>query len=127
MEKGITGRAESTVTVEQSAQTMGSGSLQVFATPAMVALIEKAAAESVQPHLAEGETSVGTLMNVEHLSATPIGMKVYAESVLEEIDGRKLVFTVQVFDESGLIGKGRHERFVVAAERFMQKTNAKLS
>ncbi len=127
MEIGIRGQAETMAAKENSAKEMGSGSLAVFATPAMVALMEKAACESVQPHLKDGETTVGTLMQIEHINATPMGMTVKAESLLEEIDGRKLIFSVQAFDESGLIGKGRHERFIISAERFMEKTNGKLN
>ncbi len=126
MEIGIKGYAETTAKIDNSAAAMGSGTLAVYATPAMVALIEKAACESVQAYLAEDETTVGTLMQVEHISATPMGMKVTAESVLKEVNGRKLVFSVEAFDESGIIGKGTHERFIIKTERFMEKANAKI-
>lgn len=121
----IKGEAAAAVTKENSAAAMGSGTLPVFATPAMVALMERAASESVQPFLPEGDTTVGTLMQIEHLSATPLGMDVKAESMLEAVDGRKLVFTVKAFDASGLIGQGRHERVVITAERFLQKAESK--
>lgn len=125
MEIGLIGNAEVKVSSENSAETMGSGELKVFATPAMVALMEKAASQSVKSYINDGESTVGTLMNIEHISATPLGMVVKAESTLLEIEGRKLVFEVKAFDECGLIGKGRHERFIINAEKFMQKTNAK--
>ena len=123
---GILGYEEMLVTENDSAKVVGSGDLMVFATPKMIALIEKTAAESVKPHLEEGTTSVGTKLDVDHVAATPIGMKVRCESELIEIDGRKLVFNVEAYDEAGLIGKGRHERFIVQSEKFMARTNAKL-
>ena len=123
---GILGHEEMLVTENDSAKVVGSGDLMVFATPKMIALIEKTVAESVKPHLEEGTTSVGTKLDVDHVAATPIGMKVRCESELVEIDGRKLVFNVEAYDEAGLIGKGRHERFIVQSEKFMARTNAKL-
>lgn len=108
-----------------SAKVMGSGDLEVYATPAMAALMEKAAYKTVLPYLDENEATVGTMLSIEHLSATPMGMQVKATATLTEVNGRALKFTVEAHDETGLIGKGTHERFVVGAERFMQKTNAK--
>jgi fluoroacetyl-CoA thioesterase len=125
LEAGLMGKAECKVTEENTAAAMGSGDLAVFATPAMVALMEKAASESVLPYFEEGQTSVGTLMHISHVSATPVGMTVRGESRLEEIDGRRLVFSVKAFDEAGLIGEGTHERFIVQREKFMLKTAAK--
>ena len=122
---GIKGYAEIIVTEDKTAETMGSGTLPVFATPAMIALMEKTAYQSVQPHLDEGCGSVGTLLEVKHTAATPLGMKVTCESELTEVDGRRLVFTVKAFDEAGLIGEGRHERFIVVNEKFLARTNAK--
>lgn len=124
--KGIVGTKELTVTKDKTAAAVGSGLLDVFATPQMIALMEATASESVAPYLDEGSTSVGTLVNVSHVAATPVGMKVRCESELTEVDGRKLTFTVKAFDECGLIGEGTHERFVVFSEKFMAKTNAKL-
>ena len=98
LEAGIKGRKESTVTKELSAEVLGSGLLPVYATPAMVALMEGAASESVAPYLEEGMTTVGTALNIKHTAATPIGMRVFCESTLTEIDGRRLVFSVTVFD-----------------------------
>jgi predicted thioesterase len=123
----ITATVEETVTESNTALSVGSGSLKVYATPAMLALMEKASCEAIYSILAEGETSVGTLLNVKHLAATPVGMKVSATATLVERDGRKLVFEVTASDESGIIGEGLHERFIVGAERFTEKTYSKLN
>lgn len=125
METGIKGRKETAVTPELTAQALGSGLLPVFATPAMVALMEGTASESVAPFLEEGCTTVGTALNIKHISATPVGMRVHCESTLTEIDGRRLVFSVTAYDECGEIGSGTHERFIIKSEKFMAKTNAK--
>ena len=125
IEKGIKGRLEQTVTPEMSAARVGSGLVDVFATPMMVALIEQTCYESVLPHLDEGQGTVGTLVNVSHLSATPIGMRVWCESELTEVDRRRLVFKVKAFDECGLIGEGTHERFVIDTAKFMEKLKSK--
>lgn len=122
---GIKGTQSVTVSNDNTAATMGSGTLAVFATPAMIALMEKTAYLSVQDALDEGMGSVGTLLNVKHLAATPVGMQVTCESELVEIDARRLVFTVKAYDETGLIGEGTHERFIVQNEKFLAKTNAK--
>ena len=106
---------------------MGSGALKVFATPSMVALMEKAAGESVQPFLEEGQGTVGTLMNVKHLAATPLGDTVVAETELKEVDGRRLVFSVKATDSAGVIGEGVHERFIIGNERFMESVIKKHS
>ena len=125
MEKEIQNEIKITVTEEKTARAMGSGTLAVFATPAMIALMEQTAAESVEEQLGEGMTSVGTVMNAEHLSATPVGMEVTCKSILIKEEGRKLVFEVEAYDECGLIGKAYHERFVVNGEHFVQKTYGK--
>ena len=91
----------------------------------MIALMEKSAYESVQSLLEEGSGTVGTLMNIQQLSATPVDMKVTAESELIAIDGRKLTFKVTAFDEVGKIGEGTHERFIINNEKFQAKTNSK--
>ena len=122
---GIKGNETVTVSNDNTAATMGSGTLAVFATPAMIALMEKTAYTSVQNELDEGMGSVGTLLNVKHVAATPVGMTVTCESELVEVDGRRLVFTVKAYDEKGLIGEGTHERFIVQNEKFLAKTNAK--
>ena len=125
IEKGIKGRREQTVTAEMSAARVGSGLVDVFATPMLVALVEQTCYESVLPHLDEGQGTVGTLVNVSHLSATPIGMRVWCESELTEVDRRRLVFKVKAFDECGLIGEGTHERFVIDTAKFMEKLKSK--
>lgn len=116
-----------TVTENNTAKSVGSGSLSVYATPAMLALIERAACEALNGALNEGETSVGTLLNVKHLSATPVGMQVSATAELVEREGRRLVFKVTANDECGLIGEGMHERFIVYSEKFTEKTYSKLN
>ena len=126
LELHIKGTAALTVTDEVTAAAVGSGMLPVFATPSMIALIEKAAAESVAPQLDAGMTTVGTKLDVAHTAATPVGMTVRAETELTEIDGRRLVFTVRAFDELGEIGSGTHERFIVNAEKFLAKAEIKL-
>ena len=122
---GIKGYKELTVTPELTAAALGSGLLPVYATPAMVALMEETAAASVQPCLPEGQGTVGTLLELKHLSATPVGLKVFCETELVEIDRRRLVFEFKCRDEAGLIGEGRHERFIIKNESFMAKANAK--
>lgn len=107
MELGIKGHAETVVTYDNTAAKIGSGDQEVFATPWMIALMEEAAQGSVLPYLDEGQATVGTSLQVTHDAATPIGMKVWADSELIGIEGRKLIFRVEAFDECGSIGKGR--------------------
>ena len=125
LEKGITGSLECVVTEEKTAKRMGSGELDVYATPAMIALMEETAYKSVSMELDEGMGSVGTLMNVKHVAASPVGMKITCKSELVEVDGRKLVFHVEAFDEEGLIGEGTHERFIIQNEKFQKKADSK--
>ena len=122
---GLKGLAETLVTEENTAAAMGSGLLPVFATPAMLALMEKAAADSVQPFLPEGQGTVGTRLEVSHLAATPIGLSVRAESELIAIDRRKLRFSVRAWAGDELIGEGEHERFIIDNTRFLEKALAK--
>lgn len=126
LEVGVRGRQELVVTEENTAKTMGSGSLDVFATPAMIALMEKTAWESVQPFLEEGSGTVGTSLDVKHTAASPLGMKITCETELIKVDGRALTFTVKAYDEAGAIGEGEHERFIVYNEKFQAKADAKL-
>ena len=126
IEPGLRGRSETVVTEHNTAAAIGSGLVPVFATPHMIALMENAAANSLLPFLGEDEGSVGTLIHVEHTSATPIGMKVWANSVVTGVDGKKITFDVAAFDEAGEIGHGTHERFVIKPERFLAKAQAKL-
>jgi predicted thioesterase len=113
------------VTENKTALSVGSGSLAVYATPSMLALIEKAACEALKGVLDETETTVGTLLNVKHIAATPVGMQVSATAELIEREGRRLVFKVVANDECGVIGEGIHERFIVNSEKFIQKTYSK--
>lgn len=126
LEVGVRGRADDIVTENNTAAAAGSGGLQVFGTPFMVALMEKAAWSSIAPHLAPGDSTVGTKVNISHLSATPVGMKVWAESEVTLVDGKRIELTITAYDEKGLIGEGTHERFIVTDERFQAKTNRKL-
>lgn len=123
---GIKGRLECTVTDELTAAHIGSGLVKVFATPMMIALIEQTCYESVLPYLEEGQGTVGTLVNVTHSAATPVGMRVWCESQLVEVDRRRLVFDVKAYDQCGLIGEGRHERFVIDSAKFQAKIDAKM-
>ena len=126
LEIGLRGEASVEVVQENTAAAAGSGALPVFATPCMIALMERAALESVQPFLDEGQGTVGTRIEVSHLAATPVGMAVRAETELVEVDRRRLIFTVRAFAGEELIGEGRHERFIVDNERFLQKAAARL-
>lgn len=125
MEAGITGTQTITVTEDETAQAMGSGTLPVFATPAMIALMENTAYKSVADELEEGAGTVGTLMNVKHVAATPVGMEVTCETKLVEVDRKRLVFEVKAYDAAGVIGEGTHERFIIDNERFLAKAEAK--
>ncbi|MBR4099068.1 MAG: thioesterase family protein [Clostridium sp.] len=123
---GLKGHAEELVTQERTAAAACSGALPVYGTPFMTALMEKAAWTSIAPCLEAGESTVGTKLDIAHLSATPVGMKVWAESEVTEVDGRRIVLTVTAYDEKGKIGEGSHERFVVVDDRFLAKTAKKL-
>lgn len=118
---GIKGHLEQVVTPEMSAARVGSGLVDVFATPMMVALMERTCNDSVVPHLDEGQGTVGTLVNITHTAATPVGMRVWCDTELVEVDRRRLVFRVKAFDECGEIGEGTHERFIIDSARFEAK------
>lgn len=124
---GIEGAQSVTVDESNLASTVGSGDLPVFATPSMIALIEKTASQSVMPYLDIGTSTVGTHLDIAHTSATPIGMTVVCETELVEIDRRRLVFKVRVYDSKGDIGSGTHERFIVDCEKFLSKAELKRS
>lgn len=126
IEKGIKGHLEQTVTDELCADRIGSGLVKVFATPMMIALIERTCNESVTPLLDPGQGTVGTRIDVSHCAATPVGMRVWCDSELTEVDRRRLVFSVRAYDQCGLIGEGTHERFIIDSDRFQQKANAKI-
>ena len=125
LQTGIKGYQEETVVEGKLASNVGSGLVKVYATAMMIALIEKAAVLSVEPYLESGQGTGGTLVNVSHCSATPLGMKVHAETELIEIDRRRLVFKVAAYDECGLIGEGLHERFIIDMKKFQDKTDSK--
>ena len=127
LEVGIRAEREIAVTSSNTAAALGSGGLDVFATPAMITLMEFCAAQSVLPYLQEGSSTVGTQLNIKHLSATPVGMTVRCETELVEIDRRRLVFACKAYDEAGLIGEGTQERFIVDNAKFMEKTAQKKS
>lgn len=123
LEKGLSATVRTTVVEENTARTMGSGDLAVFATPAMVALMENAAMKAVAAALPEGATTVGSEMNCSHIKPSKVGAEITATAVLTAVEGRKLTFTVGASDEQGIIGEGVHIRFVVDRERFMAKLN----
>lgn len=123
---GIRGEKTVEVAASNTAEALGSGTLPVFATPAMIALIEATASESVAPFLEEGTSTVGTHLDVAHSSATPVGMSATCVTELVEVDRRRLVFSVTVTDVKGEIGSGTHERFVVDNAKFMSKAQSKL-
>lgn len=125
MKVGIKGQKTVKVLEENTAKVMKSGSLPVYATPSMIALIEETAWTSVNDYLEDGEATVGTNLNISHLSSTPLGMEVKCTTELIEVDRKKLVFDVKVYDEVGLIGEGTHERFIINTEKFLQKAESK--
>ena len=118
---GLTGEATTIVVLENTAASVGAGGVEVFGTPMMIALMENAAWRAVANSLDEGDVTVGTAVNVRHLAATPLGQNVRAMAELIEIDGRRLVFKVEAYDEKQKIGDGQHERFIVNLERFKQR------
>lgn len=121
MEAGIKNENKIIVTDEVTAAKVGSGLLPVFSTPNMIALMENTCAQSVQPYLKEGEGTVGVAIDVRHVAATPVGMEVRCESVLQEVNGKKLMFEVKAYDEKGLIGTGIHKRAIINNEAFMAR------
>lgn len=122
---GVTGQAKTTVSENNTAISLGSGGIPVFATPAMIALMENAAMNSVDRFLPEGNTTVGIKISSSHIAATPLGMEVTAKCELLEIDGKRLVFKVEAYDSAEKIGEGIHERFIVNTDKFMGKTDQK--
>lgn len=121
METGLTFTSMMTVDAAHTALAMGSGDMEVLATPAMVALMENAAMRAVESGLPEGSTTVGALMETTHVKPSPVGAEVSATATLMEIDRRKLVFAVKAFDASGVIGEGTHVRYIVDREKFLSK------
>lgn len=125
LKPGLKGRAETTVTPDNTAQAVGSGLVPVFATPYMIALMENAAVNAVQADLSADEGTVGTRLDVTHDAATPIGLKVWAEAELTAVEGRKLTFAVTAYDEREQIGGGVHERFIIKPEKFLARAEGK--
>ena len=123
---GLKNTVSEEVTEERTARAMGSGSLPVYATPAMTCLMEKAATEAVEALVPEGWTTVGISLHVAHTAATPVGLTVRAEAEVTAVEGRKIIFTVRAYDDQGEIGVGSHERFAVAQEKFLAKAAAKV-
>lgn len=124
LQENLIGKASVIVTENNTAVSMKSGALAVFATPAMCALMEEAACAAINANLEEGCGSVGISLNITHERATALNDTVYAQAVLTKIEGRKLIFSVEAKDSKGLIGKGTHERFIINNEKFMAKLNA---
>lgn len=122
---GLSAELEYTVTDADTASSWGSGGLPVFSTPALVGLMESAAVSALTGHMAPGQSTVGGHIDVRHLAATPVGMQVRAKAELTAIDGRKLVFKVQAWDEVELIGEADHDRFVIDEAKFMAKVAMK--
>lgn len=126
IQTGLTCKKKITVTPEMTAAAMGSGALEVLATPSMIALMEGTAQEAVQNLLEDGQGTVGTRIDVRHLAATPVGMVVTCTAEVTEVDRRRIVFTVKAKDEKEVIGEGIHERFVIDNEKFFAKCRQKL-
>lgn len=126
IQTGLTCKKKITFTPEMTAAAMGSGALEVLATPSMIALMEGTAQEAVQNLLEDGQGTVGTRIDVRHLAATPVGMEVTCTAEVTEVDRRRIVFTVKAKDEKEVIGEGIHERFVIDNEKFFAKCRQKL-
>lgn len=122
---GMTAKIDRTVLDEDTAVRFGSGEVLVFATPMMIALMEKAALTAVDPHLPEGYATVGTTVDISHLAATPVGMQVYATAELVEISGKKLKFRIEAYDEKEKIGEGWHGRYIIQTQKFLESTQKK--
>ncbi|MCL1993239.1 MAG: thioesterase family protein [Spirochaetes bacterium] len=121
LKKGLRAEKSRLVTDQLTAQALGSGGLEVFSTPSMIAFMEQTSRAAVDPLLPEGWSTVGTELNVKHLAATAVGMEVRCEAELLEVDGRRLNFSITAYDKAGKIGEGTHGRFIIENSRFMQK------
>ena len=126
LKTGTLGEARSKVTEENTALKFGSGSVSVFATPAMIGLMEKASINCVDRYLPDGFASVGTKVDIKHIAATPVGMEVIAEAELVEVDGRKLKFKVSAYDGNEKIGEGTHSRYIVELDDFIDRASKKI-
>ena len=123
---GMKGEVGTVVEREDTAKEVGSGSLLVYATPCMVALMEGAACEAIAEALDEDKTTVGIELNIQHTSATPVGLEVRAEAEVTAVDGKIITFQLKAFDEAGEIGSGTHKRAIVPVQKFLDKTYSKL-
>ena len=123
---GLKGEVFTQVEREDTAKEVGSGDLLVYATPCMVALMEGAACEAIAECLSDSQTSVGTGLNIEHISATPVGLEVRAEAEVTEVNGKVITFALRAYDEAGEIGRGTHTRVLVNSQKFLEKTYSKL-
>ena len=123
---GMKGEVGTLAEREDTAKEVGSGSLLVYATPCMVALMEGAACEAIQEALPDTQTTVGTELNIQHISATPVGLEVRAEAEVTAVEGKVITFQVKAFDEAGEIGKGIHKRVIVNTQKFLEKAYDKL-
>ncbi len=121
LEEGLKLEMEKVVEKKELASEVSSGILDVFSTPAMITLMENTSQNTVQPYLDEGKSTVGIEVDIKHLKATPLGMKVRCEAVLKKIDGNKLQFNVTVWDEDAKIGEGEHTRYIVDSKEFMER------
>lgn len=121
VKEGMTATIEMSVTENDTASKYGSGNLDVFATPAMIALMENTSKSSVDLHLPYGYTTVGIEVNVSHIKASPVGAKIRCEALLTKVDGKKLLFEVNAWDEIGKIGYGTHVRYIVNSSEFMKR------
>ena len=126
IEVGMKGEVSTLVEREDTAKEVGSGSLLVYATPCMVALMEGAACEAIAEALPEEKTSVGIELNISHLSATPVGLDVWAEAEVTAVEGKIITFSITAYDEAGKIGEGTHKRCIVNSQKFLDRTYAKL-
>ncbi len=126
LHSNLKSRVEMTVTEEDTAKSFGSGGVKVLATPVMIGLMENAALKSVDGHLPEGYATVGISINIRHIAATPVGMKVYAIAQLIKVQGKRLKFKIEAYDEKERIGEGDHERYIIGMERFTEDAYAKL-
>ena len=123
---GMKGEVGTVAEREDTAKEVGSGDLLVYSTPCMVALMEGAACEAIAEALSETQTTVGTALNIEHISATPVGLEVRAEAEVTAVEGKVITFEVRAFDEAGQIGKGTHKRVIVNSQKFLEKAYSKL-
>lgn len=123
---GMKGEVSTLVEREDTAREVGSGSLLVYATPCMVALMEGAACEAIEDAMDDSMTSVGTELSIRHLSATPVGLEVRAEATVTAVEGKVITFEIHAYDEAGEIGSGTHKRVIVQSQKFLEKAYAKL-